>query len=939
LIKPGVGYDGELWAHSPETCTGGAKAKLNATSTTSSGFVVFTQDNASYTTYLKGFDVDGNGYNTHAVVNVCQPGTADCDNGLIQVLNNEVHECEDTSLGAGYCIKVGATNAKTTENVQVMYNEVWNDGTVLGNELIAVYEAYQDNGGDSVINNVLVRGNVMYGANDNANCCMAKNNANNIIFEFNTAYDCENAGFNDHDDGVAWPGPNNITYRYNIAYGNGKGAYKSQAAQSDGPRQVYLYGNLFFENNFTGGTGGACIYFEGTVGPTTAYIYNNTCYSNAAGEIIIPDASVTAYIRNNVLYAESADYALDAVGGTIAQHTNNVYYGSSGDLIRYGVTGYNSSEVIGSFESSASVSNPNFKNSSNQPTGFSGTYGSYEPNNDGFLVSGSPCVDSAVDLGSSYNGSINSVTRSGTWDRGAYEAGEETPNHVQEDFQGYSDNGVPGVATAKAIISTNWVQASDEQFRIRFAVAETNSQSALNEQYTFEYSYNGGTWTAITGSSSYIQIATSSYYTDEDSDNVKRVYTGILDFTGGVLDDDGTAGENNQIDFTTGDEVWEIESCFTIVSEDVSGNDSISVRIAGIDSWANTPVITVSPQSNPTVSVIATDSEADEGDSYDQGLFTIYCAPDCSGQSINFNWTSGTATLDTDFTASDGSPIVINGATDTITVYPINDSNPGEGNENITITITSGTGYSIGTSSATVTLIESKELPFSEDFEVHTTTPFGFGTVQTQGTNSAVTIYSGANKNGNYAVQLVCDDDSSPGYARLKWSLTYPATEFWEMFDVWIDSGWTPTDRDNFLSRVNESDVAMAFGVGYNGSQYYWAMTNNNGNKQTTSGGTVVEDTHYVVCFRYVQGTGADSISQAWIKTYGGEWSSEPDMEITTGTATQPVYMGKIGPHQGNNDGDWTVQIDNVVLSITDPRETAAVPTGYGVAGGGASVD
>jgi len=44
------------------------------------------------------------------------------------------------------------------------------------------------------------------------------------------------------------------------------------------------------------------------------------------------------------------------------------------------------------------------------------------------LLAGSPSVDSGANLGSSYQLSVNGITRSGSWDRGAYEAaGNQLP--------------------------------------------------------------------------------------------------------------------------------------------------------------------------------------------------------------------------------------------------------------------------------------------------------------------------------------------------------------------------------------------------------------------------------------------------------------------------------------------------------------------------------
>jgi hypothetical protein len=71
------------------------------------------------------------------------------------------------------------------------------------------------------------------------------------------------------------------------------------------------------------------------------------------------------------------------------------------------------------------IDKPVFKNPSDLPTGFKGTYGvDLAPDSDGLsLPSGSPGLDSGAILEDDYRGSINSVLRPAGkgWDVGAYE--------------------------------------------------------------------------------------------------------------------------------------------------------------------------------------------------------------------------------------------------------------------------------------------------------------------------------------------------------------------------------------------------------------------------------------------------------------------------------------------------------------------------------------
>jgi len=97
-------------------------------------------------------------------------------------------------------------------------------------------------------------------------------------------------------------------------------------------------------------------------------------------------------------------------------------------------------------------------------------------------------------------------------------------------------------------------------------------------------------------------------------------------------------------------------------------------------------------ESNPEITVTATDSSADEDGG--TGTYTISCSPDCDSTSIDFTM-SGTATENTDYTLSDSDSITITGASDTITLTPIDETDL-EGDETATITIDAGSGYTVG---------------------------------------------------------------------------------------------------------------------------------------------------------------------------------------------------------------------------------------------------
>jgi len=109
------------------------------------------------------------------------------------------------------------------------------------------------------------------------------------------------------------------------------------------------------------------------------------------------------------------------------------------------------------------------------------------------------------------------------------------------------------------------------------------------------------------------------------------------------------------------------------------------------------------PQSEPVVSVVATDATAQE-ESTTTGTWTIYCAPDCAGETINYSF-SGDAVLDTDYDCDDeDGTIDITGASDTIVLTPVDDSAQ-DVNEVAILTVDAGTGYTVGSpSSANITI-------------------------------------------------------------------------------------------------------------------------------------------------------------------------------------------------------------------------------------------
>jgi hypothetical protein len=216
-------------------------------------------------------------------------------------------------------------------------------------------------------------------------------------------------------------GPTNIHIRYSL-FSSSSGSttvllYDGSSGKD--PKDVRIYGNIIFNSPGSGG-----IYMGTDLGNTNSVrIYNNTFYN---ARVYIDAANATfapLEFKNNIVY-HSSSTPLQDPNEKITSHSNNIYFGS-GTLVRSGGNNYSAGNLKSGYEPSASVSDPQFKNTANIPTGFIGTAGvDLRPNNDGLsLEPTSYGADHGISLGSPFDQSINTVARpSGSgWDIGAYE--------------------------------------------------------------------------------------------------------------------------------------------------------------------------------------------------------------------------------------------------------------------------------------------------------------------------------------------------------------------------------------------------------------------------------------------------------------------------------------------------------------------------------------
>ncbi len=165
------------------------------------------------------------------------------------------------------------------------------------------------------------------------------------------------------------------------------------------------------------------------------------------------------------------------------------------------------------------------------------------------------------------------------------------PTFDQDSFRARNDDGSESAATWQAPANTNWTQAVDHNFRVRFVVQETSGFSAADKTFQLEYNHNGSGWNDATGASSVVRSWISPSVAD-GADTTQQVGSGTFVTPNGGFDEvNGLAG-GASLDFSGSDET-EVEYCIQIRSADVSNNDTVQLRVKGLDTYTSTPTITV----------------------------------------------------------------------------------------------------------------------------------------------------------------------------------------------------------------------------------------------------------------------------------------------------------------------------------------------------------
>jgi len=166
----------------------------------------------------------------------------------------------------------------------------------------------------------------------------------------------------------------------------------------------------------------------------------------------------------------------------------------------------------------------------------------------------------------------------------------------QRDFRGRNDDGTESTATWIAAKNTNWTQAQDTNFRLRYAFPKTASGTVWGNTHVvaMQYNRNGLGWNNITNASSVVRLSTSPNVTDETA-TTQQISSPDTFQAGNVL----TSSTSTTNLIGGAGSTYELEICAQIRSADTILGDTIQIRIwdstggVAADTITNTVTITV----------------------------------------------------------------------------------------------------------------------------------------------------------------------------------------------------------------------------------------------------------------------------------------------------------------------------------------------------------
>jgi hypothetical protein len=407
--KGGVTYIGDSWGD-------GTRATLVATGKLSRAVIYFNSDDNTYETAVQGFHVNGN-KKLLDLISICHNGAVYND---LTGATKRIQNCVAHDTGSGnyyYGIIIAPNRGNTVANVEIIDNEVYRTAW----SAITVYPYFK--GDTNRVRNVLIRNNYVHdtlGPQGSHGIMMCGDRVDDVVIEFNYIE-------NTYDYGLEFAsktaqGIHNIVAKNNIVTGC-KRSVDFWIASPGNNFDVTLYGNILMNNRdsfrFSSVMSGKNVALR---------VYNNVFLNNGGSSEIIMDTDPSFSVfelKNNIFYSSHPAYTDNYGSSEFTSHANNIFYRSNGGtLVTTGGKSYSSS-TIKNFESTASSSEPDFKNRNDLPSGFSkiGADG-LTPDTDGLSIATGTALTGGINLGPDFSESINSVTRSDTenWDIGAYQS-------------------------------------------------------------------------------------------------------------------------------------------------------------------------------------------------------------------------------------------------------------------------------------------------------------------------------------------------------------------------------------------------------------------------------------------------------------------------------------------------------------------------------------
>ncbi|VVB61842.1 Right handed beta helix region [uncultured archaeon] len=420
-VLAGVTYHGKTWGAQ------GAKATITGACTGDAGdLVTLYVDHPTIPTVFDGFKLTPNKNATGLSFDWGLSSRMTNQVGAVKRIQNcLVDGIGQTSPGANcYGFNISPYDGKTVKNVEIIDNIVKNcqrDGIYLypGNESLP-----------DLVSDVIVRGNECYlngrSSTSTGSGIKLKNHVLRALVEYNYVHDNYGGGIAfDSAPGVA-VGPEDCTIRYNLVM-NGKSmsnkwnsAFSFASDNGNMSLSAWIYGNIFWSPAFENG-----ILLTSDIGnmPISLKIYNNIIQGGNGPAFLNTSNNINAMIdlSNNILLANLGQNVFYDEHNIVTTHKSNIYWRADGGnlvVINNGQTTYKASNLA-DWETTAFSTNPNFKNANILPTGFLAN--PWRPNTDGLAILSGNAIGHGTNLGSPYDGSINSILRGTVWDIGAYE--------------------------------------------------------------------------------------------------------------------------------------------------------------------------------------------------------------------------------------------------------------------------------------------------------------------------------------------------------------------------------------------------------------------------------------------------------------------------------------------------------------------------------------